>query len=159
MLRRFLNRAMVMSGSLFPLLLPSSASVDFPESKQTRSFDNLPSFFHLKFSFGVVCDAAGSCRLRSRLDVEGCRNDRCGSSNSQNEDPPHDPGFCRTCTCWSGAYSWTMKSVGITGSGGGGMVSPRRSSAAVRVCCCHSGLTNTSAKSTSELKVSKRAME
>ena len=67
---RCLKREIVISGSLFLLLLPSGL-VDFPDRKQTRSLDNLPSLFHLKLIFGVVSEAVGSLCVRSSAEVEG----------------------------------------------------------------------------------------
>ena len=90
--------ATVMSGSLFLLLLPS-AFVVFPERKQARSLVNLLSFFHLNPILGVSSEAAGSFRVLSMDEVDGCRKLCCGISNSQEGAEPHDPGFCLTFTC------------------------------------------------------------
>ncbi len=95
---RCLNRAIVISGSLFFLLLPSGF-VLLPESEQTYSLESFPSFFHLKLTFGVFSDAVGSLCVRSRVEFDGCRKLCCGISNSQHGSLFHDPGRDLITTC------------------------------------------------------------
>lgn len=95
---RCLKSAIVISGSLFFLLLPSGF-VLLPESEQTYSLESFPSFFHLKLIFGVVSEAVGSLCVRSRVEFDGCRKLRCGISNSQHGSLFHDPGRDLTTTC------------------------------------------------------------
>lgn len=122
-----LKMEMVISGSFMPLflffaglpLVVSGIIAVFPNSKHTRSFDNLLSRRHPKRNLGVTSARDGSICVRSSVELDGWRNVCCGISKSHAAALFHVLGLYRTTISWSGLYRCTVNFDGRIGSGGG----------------------------------------